>query len=91
MPSGTARGAVVPAGSVEDEKDDAFGAGADLAREQGEGLLEQRLGDPRREVPEALAGSGRDEGRDVEPLEAVMPQGDRALAARRPERAAGSA
>ena len=37
------------------------------------------------EVPEALAGGGRDEGGDVEPLEAVVAEGDRALAARRPD------
>lgn len=48
----------VPAGAVEHEHDDALGSGADLAREQREGLLEERLADACREIPEALAGGG---------------------------------
>ena len=75
----------VPARAVEDEEDDPVAAGPGLAGEEREGVLEQRLVDAGREVPEALAGRGRDEGGDVEPLEAVMATGDRALAARRPD------
>ena len=78
-------GAGVPAGAVEDEQDDPVAPGAGLAGEEREGVLEQRLVDAGREVPEALAGGRRDEGGDVEPLVAVMSAGDRALAARRPD------
>jgi hypothetical protein len=60
-------------------------AGAGLAGEEGEGVGEELLVDAGADVPEALAGRGRDEGGDVEPLEAVMPAGDRALALRRPD------
>ncbi len=75
----------MPAGAVEDENDDAVASGARLAGEEREGILEELLVDAGREVPEALAGRGRDEGGDVEPLVAVMAAGDRALAARRPD------
>ena len=59
--------------------------GAGLAGEEREGVLEELLVDAGREIPEALAGGRRDEGGDVEPLEAVVAAGDRALAARRPD------
>ena len=75
----------VPAGAVEDEDDDPVASGAGLAGEEREGVLEELLVDAGREVPEALAGCGRDEGGDVEPFEPVMAAGDRALAARRPD------
>jgi hypothetical protein len=75
----------VPAGAVEDEDDDPIAPGARLAGEEREGVLEQRLVDTGREVPEALAGGWRDEGGNVEPLEALVAPGDRALAARRPD------
>ena len=75
----------VPACAVEDEDDDPVSASAALAGEQREGVGEELLVDAGREIPEALAGGGRDEGRDVEPLEAVVAAGDRALTARRPD------
>jgi len=75
----------VPARTVEDEDDDPVAAGARLASEEREGVLKEVLVDAGREVPEALAGGRRDEGGDVEPLEAVVATGDRALAARRPD------
>ena len=75
----------MPAGAVEDEDDDPVAAGPRLAREEGEGVLEELLVDAGRKIPEALAGGGRDEGDDVEPLEAMVAAGDRALAARRPD------
>jgi hypothetical protein len=75
----------VVAGAVEDEDDDPVSPGAGLAREEGEGILEQFLADAGGKIPEALAGGRRDEGGDVEPLEAVVAAGDRALAARRPD------
>lgn len=75
----------VPAGAVEDEEDDAVAAGAGLAGEEREGVGEELLVDAGAEVPEALAGGGRDEGGDVEPFEAVVAAGDRTLASRRPD------
>jgi hypothetical protein len=75
----------VPSGAVEHEDDDPVASGARLAGEEREGGLEELLVDAGGEIPEALAGGGRDEGGDVEPLEAVMAAGDRALATRRPD------
>lgn len=75
----------VVSGAVEDEDDDPVAPGAGLAGEEGEGVLEEVLADAGREVPEALAGGWRDEGGDVEPLEAVVAPGDRTLAFRRPD------
>ncbi len=84
MPSGTASGGV-PAGAIEHEDDDPVGPCTGLAGEEGQGVLEQRLFDTGREIPEALAGHRRDEGGDVEPFEAVVAASDRPLAARRPD------
>lgn len=75
----------VPAGAIEHEDDDPVWPGTGLAGEEGQGVLEQRLVDTGREIPEALAGRRRDEGGDVEPFEAVVAAGDRPLAARRPD------
>ena len=75
----------VPAGAVEDEDDDPVASGARLAGEEREGVLEELLVDAGGEIPEALAGGRRDEGGDVEPFEAVVAAGDRALATRRPD------
>ena len=75
----------VPAGAVENEDDDAVPAGAGLAGEEFQGVLEQALVHARREIPEAFAGGRRDEGGDIKPLETVMPTGDRSLTARRPD------
>ena len=78
-------GGGVPAGAVEDEEDDAVAAGAGLAGEEREGVGEELRVDAGPDVPEALAGGRRDEGGDVEPFEAVVAAGDRALALRRPD------
>ena len=75
----------VPSGAVEHEDDDPVASGARLAGEEREGGLEELLVDAGREIPEALAGRRRDEGGDIEPLEAVVAGGDRPLAARRPD------
>jgi hypothetical protein len=75
----------VPAGAVEHEQDDAVAPGTGLAGEARERLLEELLVDAGGEVPEALAGGGRDEGDDVEPFVAVVADGDGARAARRPD------
>ena len=77
----------VPARIVEDGKDDAPDARAGFLREGVEQRLEQRLGDAVRDIPEGFAGRRRDEGGDVEPLIAMMPGGQRALSARRPDAA----
>ena len=78
-------GLAVPAGAVEHEDDDAVAPGTGLAGEEREGVLEELLVDGGGDVPEALAGGGRDEGDDVEPFVAVMADGDRARTARRPD------
>ncbi len=77
----------VPAGVVEHEEDDAVRSGACLPGEECEDVLEVLLGDAGGEIPEALAGGGRDEGGDVEPFEAVVSDRDGPLAARRPDAA----
>ena len=71
----------VQAGAVED--DNPVATGSRLAGEEGEGLLEELPVDASGEIPVALAGGRGDEGSDVEPLEAVVAAGDRALAPRR--------
>ena len=75
----------VPAGTVEDEEDDAVAAGPRLAGEEREGVGEELLVDAGPEIPEALAGGRRDEGGDVEPFETMMAAGGGALAAWRPD------
>lgn len=75
----------VPAGVVE-LQDDAFGwPRADRLGEVGEDGGEQRLADGVGYVPDRLAGGGLDEAGEVEPLEAVVAERDRPLAARRPD------
>jgi hypothetical protein len=56
-----------------------------LAGEAVEGCLGQPLVDAAREIPEAFAGGGRDEGGDVEPFEAVMADCHRTQPARGPD------
>jgi hypothetical protein len=80
-------GRAVPAGVVEHEHDDAVPPGACLSGEEREDVLEVLLGDAGGEIPEALAGLGRDEGGDVEPFEAVVSDGDRPLPPRGPDAA----
>jgi hypothetical protein len=74
----------VPAGIVELEDDALARPGADRLGEVGEDLLEQRLADRIGDVPHRLAGGRLDEPGKVEPLEAVMAERDRSLAARGP-------
>ncbi len=78
-------GRAVPAGVVERQEDDAVRSRARLAGEEGQDVFEIPLGDAGREMPEALAGGGRDDGGDVEPFEAVAADRHGALAARRPD------
>lgn len=78
---GNGEGRGVPARAVEHEEDDPVLPGSRLAGEEREGVLEEVLVDAGREIPEALAGGGGDEGGDVEPLEAVVAARDRPRAA----------
>ena len=75
----------VPAGVVEREDDAPLAPGAGFLGEQPQQRLEERLGHPVRDIPEAFARGRRDERRDVEPFEAMMAVGDRPLADRRPD------
>ena len=75
----------MPPGVVEHENNDAVAAGAGFLRERRQQFLEERLGDAVGNVPETFAGRGRDEGRDIEPFEAVMSQRDRPRADGRPD------
>ena len=68
----------MPAGAVDHQDDETPGPGAGFAGEEREQFLEERLGDTVGEVPEGLAALRRDEGGDVEPLEAMMAEGHRA-------------
>ena len=77
----------VPAGIVEQQHDALLGTGADRAGEGGEQVGEQRLGHGVGQVPDRLARGRAHEGRHIEPLEAVMAEGCRALSLRRPHRA----
>ena len=77
----------MPAGIVEHQHDPSLRPGARLAREGGEQTLEEGLGDAVGQVPDDLAGGRLHEGRDVEPFEAVMAEGDRSLAPRCPDSA----
>ena len=56
----------------------------EIAGEQRQQFLEERLGDAVGDVPEGLAAGWRDEGGNVEPFEAMVPERHRALAAGRP-------
>ena len=84
---GQAFGAM-PAGVVEHEDAAAVAAGAGLAREGGEQFGKEGLGEAGAEIPERLATGRLHEGGDVQPQITVMPEGDRPLAAGRPDPAA---
>lgn len=75
----------MPACPIEQQDARALWTCAGLAGEQGQQALEERLGDAIADVPMALARGRRDEGRDVEPLVAMMAEGSRPLPARRPD------
>jgi hypothetical protein len=78
-------GWAVPSGVVENQDDDAVVAGADFLGEGVENGFEQRLVDGIDEVPHGFASGRFDESDEVQPLEAVMAEGDGALAHRRPD------
>jgi hypothetical protein len=78
----------MPAGVVEHEDDAAVAACASLAGEGGEQFGKEGLGEAGAEIPERLAAGRLHEGSDVQPLVAVMPEGDRSLTDRRPDPAA---
>lgn len=75
----------VPAGVVELEDDALARSRADRLGEVGEDGGEQRLADRIRDVPDGLSCGRLDEAGEVEPLEAVMAERDRPLAAGRPD------
>src|SRR3954463_7706823 len=75
----------VPAGAVEPEHDDAIPSRPGLTGKQGQEPCEERLGDAVRHVPEHLAGDRLDEGGDVQPLVAVVAEGDGPLTFGRPD------
>lgn len=75
----------VPSGAVEHQHDDAVTPGACRAREVREQLFKERLVDAVRQIPDGLTAGRLHEGRDVEPLIAVMPRGRRPFADRSPD------
>lgn len=77
----------IPTGVVESKDDDAFAAGAGLLGEHRQQGFEERFRNAVGNVAEAFAGGGRDEGRYIEPFEAMMPEGDGTHAHRRPDAA----
>ena len=78
----------MPAGVVEYEDDAALAARAGLTGEEGEQFGEEGLGEAAAEISERLAAGRLHEGGEVEPLVAVVAEGDRPLADRRPDPAA---
>ena len=77
----------VPAGAVEDEHDAALAPGANRVGEARKQPFEEGLVDAVREIPDGLAADRLHEGRDIEPLIAVVTERDRPLADRRPDAA----
>ena len=75
----------VPPCIVEYENNNAVAPGSGFLGESRQQLLERGLRDAVGNVPETFAGRGRDERRDIEPFEAVMPRRDRAHADGRPD------
>ena len=78
----------MPAGVVEHEEDAAGAPCTGLAREGGEQFGKEGLGEAAAEIPDDLAAGRLHEGGDVQPLVAVMAEGDRPLTDRRPDPAA---
>ena len=70
----------MPARIVEHEDDAALTTRAGLAGEGGEQFGEEGLREAAAEVPDRLTAGRLHEGRDVQPLIAVMPKGDGSLA-----------
>src|ERR1035437_10110929 len=73
----------VPAGIVELKNDDAVASGAGVACEGFEQLGEEGFVDAVRQEPDGLAARRSNEGGDIEPFVAMMPERDRPLADRR--------
>jgi hypothetical protein len=78
----------MPARVVQHEDDAALAACAGLAGEGGEQCGEEGLREAAAEIPDHLATGRLHEGGDVEPLVAVMAEGNRSLADGRPDPAA---
>ena len=72
----------VPTGAIEHEHDQIVRSGADLTGEGGQDLAEHRRVDRLGEEPDHLAGGRPHEAEDIEPLEPVMAERQRALATR---------
>jgi hypothetical protein len=77
----------VPAGIVELKHDALLLAGADRLGEVSQNGLEQWLADGVGDVPHRATGCGLDKAGQVEPLEAMVSECDRALASGRPNAA----
>ncbi len=75
----------MPAGVVEHEDDAALAACPGLAGEAGEQFGKEGLGEAAAEIPDGLAAGRLHEGSDVQPLVAVLAEGDRSLASGRPD------
>ena len=69
----------MPAGVVEHEDDAALAACPGLARKGGQQCGEEGFGEAAAEIPDRLAAGWLHEGSDVEPLVAVVAEGDRPL------------
>ena len=78
----------MPAGVVEHEDAAAGAPCTGLAREGGEQFGKEGLGEAAAEIPDRLAAGRLHEGGDMEPLVAVVAEGDRPLTDRRPDPAA---
>jgi len=78
-------GFAVPTCVVEDENDDSLAPCAGFLGKHAQQRLEERLGYAVRDVPEAFAGSWRNERRHVEPFKAMVAVRDRPLPDRRPD------
>ena len=78
----------MPAGVVEHEDAAAGAPCTGLAREGGEQFGKEGLGEAAAEIPDDLAAGRLHEGGDVQPLVAVMAEGDRPLTNGRPDPAA---
>ncbi len=77
----------VPSGAIEHQHDDALASCPDRACESREQLLEERLVEAVRQIPDGFPAAGMHERGDVEPLITMVPECDRAVADGRPHAA----